>query len=501
MKFKITFVALVFTCILTLFSQNTVNTTNDPNAYKMEHAQIGFVEDNKGSYKRTVHPDAQWFPTAGFGMFIHWGIPSIKQIDLSWPMIAGMKIAQFKLDSAEVIKVMESGDYFVRNDCKIKNTCITPNEYWEQAKQFNPQNYNPEEWAKAAKAAGMKYMVFTTRHHDGFAMWPSKYGNFSTINYMGGKDLVKPYVEACRKYGLKVGLYYSGPDWYFNKDYQDFMYYKVRKMYPNIPRLDENLKVRTTEKSEAEKQAHYDEVAHYIKGQVTELLTNFGKIDVIWFDGAPDIPKGNKAWKKCITMDEIHALQPGILVSPRFFGYGDFKTFEANLPKQLNKQSGWSEFCSTVAQWTWGNTKVPLKTTPALLGEFIQSRSLNINYLLNFGPTKDGVIKEDMTNRLNEITNWLKVNGASLTDCTALSDAETATVYATAKKQHRYLFLLSDKNYDQIQLTGSEKVKSVTLLATGKNLNYSTENGKLTILEKDVTRTALADVIDVELKK
>ena len=278
------------------------------------------------------------------------------------------------------------------------------------------------------------------------------------------------------------------------------MYYKVRKMYPNIPRLDENLKVRTTEKSEAEKQAHYDEVAHYIKGQVTELLTNFGKIDVIWFDGAPDIPKGNKAWKKCITMDEIHALQPGILVSPRFFGYGDFKTFEANLPKQVNKQTGWSEFCSTVTQWTWGITKVPLKTTTAILGEFIQSRSLNINYLLNFGPTKDGVINEEMTNRLNEITNWMNVNGASLTDCTALSDAETATVYATAKKQHRYLFLLSDKKYDQIQLTSSEKVKSVTLLATGKNLIFSYENGKLTILEKDVARTALADVIDVELK-
>ena len=95
----------------------------------------------------------------------------------------------------------------------------------------------------------------------------------------------------------------------------------------------------------------------------------------------------------------------------------------------------------------------------------------------------------------------MKVNGASLTDCMALSDAETATVYATAKDQHRYLFLLAGKKYDQIQLTSSEKVKSVTLLATGKNLNYSTENGKLTILEKDVARTSLADVIDVELKK
>ena len=500
MKFKITFVLFLFTASSMLFSQNNDTKKNDPNAYKLEHAQIGFVEDNKASYKRTEHPDAQWFPDAGFGMFIHFGIPSVKQIDLSWPMIAGMKIAQFKLDSSDVKKVMASGDYFIRNNCKDDNTCVIPVEYWEQAKYFNPTNYKPEEWAKAAKAAGMKYMVFTTRHHDGFSLWPSKYGNFSTKNYMGGKDLIKPYVEACRKYGLKVGLYYSGSDWYFNKDYQNFMYYKVEKMYPNIPKLDENLKVRTIEKSEAEKQAHYEAVAAYIKGQVTELLTDYGKIDMIWFDGAPDIPKGNKAWAKCITMKEIHALQPGILVSPRFFGYGDFKTFEANLPKQVKKQTGWAEFCSTVAQWTWAITKVPLKTTPALLAEFIQSRSLNMNYLLNFGPTKEGVINADMTNRLTEIANWMKVNGASLTDCTALSDAETATVYATAKKQHRYLFLLSDKKYENIQLTGTEEVKTVTLLATGRKVNYSFENGKLTILEKDVTRTALADVLDVELK-
>lgn len=500
MKQRITILTLLIISSLTLFSQNKETKKNDPNAYKLEHAQIGFVEDTKASYKRTEHPDAQWFPDAGFGMFIHFGICSVKQIDLSWPMIAGMKIAQFKLDSAEVRKVMASGDYFVRNNCKNDNSCVTPVEYWEQAKYFNPTNYNPEEWAKAAKAAGMKYMICNTRHHDGFALWPSKFGNFSTKNYMGGRDLIKPYVEACRKYGLKVGLYYSGPDWYFNRDYQDFMYYKVRKMYPNIPRLDENLQVRTTEKSEAEKQAHYKAVAAYIKGQVKELLTNYGKIDIIWFDGAPDIPKGNKAWADCITMEEIHALQPGILVSPRFFGYGDFKTFEANLPKDIKKQSGWAEFCSTVAQWTWAITKVPLKTTQALLEEYIQSRSLNINYLLNFGPTKEGMINADMTNRLNEITNWMKVNGTSLSNCTALSDAETANVYATAKKQHRYLFLLTDKKYETIQLTGIEKVKKVTLVATGTNVNYSFENGKLTIFEKDLTRTALADVIDVELK-
>lgn len=498
MKFKF----LIFTILgtITVTAQSKALKNEDPNAYKMEHAQIGFVEDTKATYKRTTHPDAQWYPTAGFGMFIHWGIAAVKQIDLSWPMIPGMKIAQYKLDATEVASSMASGDYFVKSPCKEDNSCVTPVEYWDQAKSFNPSSYNPEVWAKAAKAAGMKYMVLTTRHHDGFALWPSKYGNFSTKNYMGGKDLVKPFVEACRKYGLKVGLYYSGPDWYFNKDYQNFMYYKVEKMYPNIPRLDENLKIRTTEKSEAEKQAHYDEVAVYIKGQLTELLSNYGKIDILWFDGAPDMPKGNKAWSKCITMSEIRTLQPGLLVSPRFFGFGDFKTYEATLPSNLAKQKVWGEFCSTVAQWTWGITKIPLKTTSAILTEFIQSRSLNINYLLNFGPTKEGVINEAMTERLNEITNWMKVNGVSVTDCTALDDAESASVYATAKNNHRYLFLLADKKYNQVELNTVGKVKKVSLLSTGKAVDYLFKDGKVTVNKEKIERTNLADVIDVEIE-
>lgn len=105
-----------------------------------------------------------------------------------------------------------------------------------------------------------------------------------------------------------------------------------------------------------------------------------------------------------------------------------------------------------------------------------------------------------MTNRLNEITNWMKVNGTSLTDCTALSDTETSTVYATAKKKHRFLFLLANKKYETIQLTGIDGVKKVTLLANGQKVNYKFENSKLIIPEADIPRTELADVIDVELK-
>ncbi len=495
-----------FSFLLSFFVVNAQknDSKKDEDRVKMEHAQIGIMEDAASGYKQSTHPSAQWFAGAGFGMFIHWSISSIREIDLSWPMMAGTQIgwrpSNNKMDSAEVRKIIQSGDYFMGHACKKDNSCLTPNEYWEQSKYFQPTKYNPEEWARAAKAAGMTYMVFTARHHDGFAMWPSKYGDFSTKNYMSGKDLVKPYVEACRKYGLKVGLYYSGPDWHFNREFQSFMYYGVSRDYKNVPSLDANLQARKTVKTDAEKQAHYYRVAEYIKGQVEELLTNYGKIDMIWFDGGPDIPRGNIAWDKCISMKRIHELQPGIVVSPRFFGYGDYKTYEgdAKLPTDIQKQ--WAELCVTIAKSGWGYTKHPLKTVETVLKQLILCRSRNTNYLLNFGPTKEGIFSEKMNQKLDSIAAWMKINGQSLVNCRALNPDETVSVPATSKNNHRYLFLFSDNKVSEIQMKTTSEIKQVTMLANKKKIIITSKAGITTIPLTTVQRTALVDVIDVELK-
>jgi len=499
-------IIILFTILISFFvlKAQKNNSTNEDDRVKMEHAQIGIHEDSKSGYKQSTHPDAQWFANAGFGMFIHWSIASVREIDLSWPMMAGTQIgwraANNKMDSTEVRKIIDSGDYFSGHACKKDNSCLTPNEYWEQAKYFKPTGYNPEEWAKAAKAAGMTYMVFTARHHDGFAMWPSKFGDFNTKNYMSGMDLVKPYVDACRKYGLKVGIYYSGPDWHFNREFQSFMYYGVSRDYKNIPSLDANLQARKTVKTDAEKQAHYYEVAEYIKGQVEELLSNYGKIDMIWFDGGPDIPKGNIAWSKCISMKRIHELQAGIVVSPRFFGYGDYKTYEgdAKLPTDVQKQ--WAELCVTIAKSGWGYTKNPLKSVETVLRQLILCRSRNTNYLLNFGPTKEGIFSEKMNLELDTIARWMKINGQSLINCSALNMDETASVPATSKNKHRYLFLFHDNNSSEIQLKTSSEIKQLTLLADKKKIQTSFRDGLYTIPLASVHRTELVDVIDVELR-
>src|SRR5690242_17228574 len=155
---------------------------------KAEHDMIGAGKEEARSH--TMHPDAQWYPDAGLGLFIHWGIASVKAMNISWPMIPGRALAAKRItDPAERERIIWEGDYNLNG----KPNPITPNEYWEMARDFNPQKYDPDKWLKAAKAAGFQYVVLTTRHHEGFALWPSAYGNFDTKNYMGGRDLLKPY--------------------------------------------------------------------------------------------------------------------------------------------------------------------------------------------------------------------------------------------------------------------------------------------------------------------
>lgn len=477
-----------------------------------QHAQIGIVKDANSKYQRTTHPDAQWYPEAGFGMFIHWSIISIKERDVSWPMMAGTRLAWVDHASDDDIKkYLDKGDFFAGNPCLQANNCLTPNQYWDLAKKFNPASYAPETWVKLAKDAGMTYVVLTTRHHDGFALWPSKYGDFNTKNYMGGRDLVKEYVAACRKYGLKVGLYYSGPDWYFNRDFQNFLYGGLAKKFPNYPELDPDLHPRTTKKTEAEKQEHYDKTAAYLSGQIKELLTNYGKIDMMWFDGGPDIPGNNSARKKLITMEEIHKLQPGIVVNPRFYGYGDLKTMESDgaLPKTI--QTDWAEFCTpSESNQSWGYANSPIKSLPFMLNQLAICRSNNTNMLLNFGPNKDGVFSKAMVDRLNEFAAWMKVNGIALKGTHVLDSSETASVPAVTNEKHRYLFVLPKTKgivtpptlpipAETVTLKIAKPIKKVQLLGQKAPLKYEEKDGQVTIEVPSELRTINGDVIDVFL--
>ncbi len=427
--------------------------------------------------QHTNHPDAQWYPEAGLGLFVHWGICTVQGLNISWSMING-------LDG--------------------RPAQITPRAYFDLAKDFNPQDFHPDRWLKAAKAAGFKYAVLTTRHHEGFALWPSAYGNFDTKNFMGGRDLVREFVDACRQNGLKVGFYYSPPDWYFERDYKNFEFNK------KAPPLDADLKPRHGQPSPEELAKHDAAYAQLIRGQIEELLTHYGKIDVLWFDGRPPMLRNNA--DAFVSLEQIRAWQPGVVINPRFHGQGDFITYERQLPTTEVAKT-WAEYCNT---WTpyWGYVTGARFRAPAfVLGQYALCRSLHINYLLSLGPTADGELEPAAYQNLAIFGGWMRKNEAAVQGTTPLPLGEKASVPATAAGHVRYLFAIprfrnAGNPYpeDQIPSTdetltllGTARPRAVTLLASGAALDFHFEGNVLTVNLPVAMRTPLVDVIRVEL--
>lgn len=278
-----------------------------------------------------AHPDAQWFLDGGnLGMFIHWGIGSADgNLDLSWPMIAG------KPWDRRGYKHTVTGDY-----------------YFGLAEKFAPNGCNFDKMIQAAAECGHTYAVLTTRHHEGFALWPSDYGDFNTKNYHGGADFVRMFVDACRKYDIKAGLYYSPPDWYHNRNYMSFYYGGENPNFPDRPYFD--FHHHPIEKLPEKPEGWELREAEYVSGQIRELLKRYGKIDILWFDGS--IPMYDKA----ITMDEIRQLQPSIVMTSRMNRRGDFQVFERSLPER-KPDLPW-EHCTTWTEFCWGYCEQCLHT-------------------------------------------------------------------------------------------------------------------------------------------
>ncbi|HTK25699.1 MAG TPA: alpha-L-fucosidase [Pyrinomonadaceae bacterium] len=493
---------IVAICAVTVHAQSPQQ-KSDAEAVKAEHVSIGITTAKNPAAVHTLHPDAQWFPDAGLGLFIHWGIASVRAINISWPMRPGRALAKVKLTPEERERVVRESDYNLTG----KPPEITPNEYFEQAKNFNPQKYDPDKWLKAAKKAGFTYAVLTTRHHEGFALWPSAYGEFNTKKYMGGRDLVKDFVEACRRNGIKVGLYYSPPNWYFDRDYMNFLYDGGSKMNPELPSLGPDLKPRTSKRSDEERQKHQEEYARMVKGQIEELLTRYGKIDLLWFDGKPPIPNGNNV----ISIERIRELQPGIVINPRLHGRGDFITYERTLGTD-KVATTWAEFCNT---WTnsWPHVAgAAFRSDGYVLGQFVTSRSLGINYLLGVGPMSTGEFTPEIYQNMDVVAGWMKQNGAAVRGTKPLPSDESASVPATASGQTRYLFLLPkfkdggayDKDMmppDDVEVTlkGVVKPTSVKLLDSGEALKFDFANDIVTVKIPASVRTKLVDVVRIEI--
>ena len=347
-----------------------------------QHDIIGNTSAQGAAFERTAHPGAAWYyKPVNLGLFIHYGISAVHgDLDISWGMM----------------------DEPVRR--AKGNGIVTPREYWALAEKFNPDKYNPEEWLSAAKDAGFTYAVLTTKHHDGFSLWPSDAGEFSTKNYMGGRDLVREYADACRKLGLKVGFYYSPPDWRMNQKYMSFMPGSHSAQHPERPY--EDIDHKPIDALPEMPEEHYNKYVEYVNTQVRELLTRYGQIDLLWFDGSM------KDLTNVITIDEIRALQPQIVVNDRMWGWGigDYcSKFECQLPKE-DPGMPW-ETCQiwhVGGGWSWVKNADKYRALDITLNQYETCKKWGGNLLLNIAPAADGSVPEAYYDAVKEFGEAIK---------------------------------------------------------------------------------------------
>ena len=429
-----------------------------------QHAIIGNTTQPGGA-GHTTHPDAQWFGQAGLGLFLHWGLASVHgQADLSWGMMWRDHVRREALD---------------RYGPQSVQSCLTPEAYFALAERFQPDRYDPNRWLAAAANAGFRYAILTTRHHEGYALWPSAFGDFNTGRFLGGRDLVGEYVAACRRHGLRVGFYYSPPDWHFNRHRMSF------NAGPGAPRgLRHEILAAMPDTAAASRDPLYH--AH-IRGQVEELLTRYGKIDLLWFDG--EAPAG------CLTLDWLRGFQPGLVVNRRGGCGGDFETPECHFPAA--RPVGWWEACHIWNDGAWGylNHEV-YKPTGWMLDLWSRVRAWGGNFLVNVGPNARGELPEPAYRRFDELAAWMRHSGASMLDTTPGPWPDRANVPVTCRPGVWYLHATYAHD-GPLELRGVERPARVTLLGDGAPVPHVFDAGILRVEVPGDRRTVLDDVVAV----
>jgi len=371
----------------------------------------------------------EWFRQDRFGMFIHWGIYAIPARG-EW------------VRSQERLGIEDYEPYF---------------------NEFNPTCYNPKEWAKVAKEAGMKYAVMTAKHHDGFCLFDSKLTDYKVTNTPAKRDLLREYIEAFRDEGLKVGLYYSLLDWH----------------HPDYPAFgDGHHPMRSKEEFEG-RQQDFGRYVEYLHGQVKELLTGYGKLDIMWFDFSYGDMSGEK-WEATKLIDMIKSLQPHIIIDNRLGGNlkssnqeiysGDFASPEQIIPPRgIVSEKGdpvpWEACITMNDHWGYCSLDYNFKSPKLLIRTLIECVSKNGNLLLNVGPDAKGNIPKQSLDILKTIGEWMNKNGDSVYGC-GISDIQKPE-WGRYTQKDKFLYAhIFEKGIGPINLTSlNGKVKKARLLS------------------------------------
>ncbi|TDX01732.1 alpha-L-fucosidase [Dinghuibacter silviterrae] len=407
----------------------------------------------------------RWFDSARFGMFIHWG----------------------------AFSVLGDGEWVMNN----RN--IKVQDYQRLQQIFNPTAFDAHAWVSIAKAAGMQYITLITRHHDGFSDWDTKASDWKITNTPWGKDAVKMIADECHKQGIKLFVYYSLLDW-------------TRSDYP----YETGRTGKGTGRTAKSDYAHY---LQFMKDQLTELLTNYGEIAGVWFDGYWDqtAPEGAADrtpridWKLDEIYALIHKLQPQALIGNNHhlspFPGEDFQMFEQDLPGENKSGLDFQpisrlplESCVTMNDsWGFNITDEHYKSPKELITLLVRAAGYGANLLLNIGPLPNGVIQPEFQERLQGMGDWLKTYGGTIygTRGGFLRPQDWGAV--TQKGNHVFVHLLHVSG-DTLSLPFPYKVRSAKAFASGAPVTYSVKDGRLLLRTEALDLQALDAVVDVEIR-
>ena len=398
-------------------------------------------EFNKEDYEART----KWFKEARFGMFIHWGIYAIP----------------------------------ARGEWVRSQERISVEDYQKYFDAFDPKDYDPKKWARLAKKAGMKYAVLTAKHHDGFCLFDSAYTDYKATNTKANRDLVKEYVEAFRAEGLKVGLYYSLLDWH----------------HPDYPHYGDAHHPMRDNPDYGNEGRDFSRYVEYFHNQVRELCTNYGKIDIIWFDFSYDDMKGEK-WEATKLVNMVRSLQPGILIDNRLEGsgseqgclmtgemvpyHGDFACPEQIIPPEgLVNNKGedvvW-EACATMNNnWGFSEKDHFFKPAPMIVKKLVECVSKGGNLLMNVGPDARGNIPAKSVQILEGVGEWMDKYSESVYFCGKSKRPRPDFGRITQKDEKTLYYHIFDNTIGPVPLVGIRKneVEAIVDVATGAEIGIA----------------------------
>ena len=365
---------------------------------------------------KVSRPHAEWFRHARFGMFVHWGLYSV----------------------------------LGRHEWGMNNERIPVAEYEQLARQWHPTPDCARRWARMAKQAGARYMVLTTKHHEGFCLFDSRHTSYNAVKQSHGRDMVREYVEACRSEGLKVGLYYSLMDWH----------------HPDGIRCAHDEQAR-------------QRFVRYTHGLVEELMTNYGQIDLLWYDVS--WPLTPEAWESVALNRMVRRLQPGIIINDRAGIEEDFATPEQHITAPANGRM-W-EACMTFSEESWGYTPLDTRFKDAnqVLRMLAKVANGEGNLLLNISPRGDGSLPVEIERALTQVGAWLDRNGQVIYDASDAMKPDHTLFGTFTRKGNTAYFLVDHWGGKSIAVGGlTPAVKQVDFL-DGQPIKFTYQGDRLVL--------------------